>query len=798
MGTASRSSSFATLVPPRASLGFKRGPAAPLREKRFLYALAAVFVLVLLGGGHRPFAMGLALLCTGLALLLRPPTRSLGRWLDLSSLGFLACGLLSFVPHWIGLTPRWRQLAVQTYAIDLPLTVTLQPAHTWEAWLLLAACCGWLYAVASWEVTAPVRRWLHFWSSVGVALLALLACAATFAWGDFIHSEGSPFQVFADPQQMALLLALGGVTTLAFAMNGVSRRRFLPLTGFISTVLCLAALILIQSGIGLVFYFSGSGIWILLKLRQSKVRALWKSGAVLALLLCFVYSVGSAWSWSALAAAGANGVRACQATLAANLRVILDAPITGVGLGNLTAVAPFYQEAAALPSAPQGAGSGYLWLAASMGLPALVCLCCGLWGYWRRCREVVHQEMGSLRLTSLVAVVLLIFYALVASRGHSIGLFYLAALFATLALPPRKVASRTLPRGYWRAMGGVFVCFAVLWLGGQQFGLATHSKLAASQSQQQWEASLAERDWDQAFESLDRRIAAQPLDWSLYQQRAQLHLSARGDFSKAAPDFERARYLAPQFAEAAYQEGVIWLQYDVKRAMDAWGQALATPNASNDGYFSRIFSMAGDKAFLLERLIELSRPHARHHALVLSQLQGALFTQELERTLAEDPNLAAYHASERSAILKHWIREGDLVAAARFLDSNAERLVDSWYHRALLNRQQARLEDALNQLRAGLPVPVLQTASLENRTLAHLEREYAADRLNTSKATRLLSSYLRKQRYKDVAFLAEQLIEARVATPAIHYWYAESLYHLGDYMESWLGFERYRALSRQK
>ena len=133
------SSSFAptSVAPSRAPVGVRRSsPAVPAECAGFIWALLGVCVLILLGGGHHACALGFALVLPGLALLIRPPVRSLGKWMDFGVVGVLGTLLFAFVPLFYWKFPEWRVAAVEDFGIELPWTLSVQPWVSFEAWLL--------------------------------------------------------------------------------------------------------------------------------------------------------------------------------------------------------------------------------------------------------------------------------------------------------------------------------------------------------------------------------------------------------------------------------------------------------------------------------------------------------------------------------------------------------------------------------------------------------------------------------------------------------------------------------------
>ena len=272
--------SFAPL--PAASRSTIRLP-VPKREspvfKVFLAAFCGVVLLVLLGGSHHAAALGTALLLPGLALVLKPPKVGIGRVGDLGFIGLLACLLLAFIPQFYWPTAAWRIDAVDSLGIELPAVLSVQPWISLEAWVLALAGFAWFYAALQWPVNLTGRRWLYFWLSV-----ILCGLASVVVWGNLVGArypgaeDATAFSFFPNRNQTANLLALGGVATFAYAMEGMRSRSLLPLIGLPASLLCLTGLVLGVSRAGVILYFIGIGLWFVCSLRTRSMPRFFKLG----------------------------------------------------------------------------------------------------------------------------------------------------------------------------------------------------------------------------------------------------------------------------------------------------------------------------------------------------------------------------------------------------------------------------------------------------------------------------------------------------------------------------------------
>ena len=251
----SSSSSFKVPVASRSAIVTQSSDSSLVVGWPYLFALIGVAVLVLLGGGRSVSAAGLALLMPGLALLLRPPQRRLSKPIDFGILLILGSFVLSFLPVFYWKVPTWRTEAIETYGIDMPTVLSLQPLVSVEAFVIGLAAISWFYVLPSWPMNRCGRRW--FGSVVSILTLFLAGasvCGNLLGWRYPGAEDAAAFSFFPDYKQMVNLLVIGGVASFGFAMEGVRRRRPLDLLGFVASALSLFALVQGMSRVGVLLY----------------------------------------------------------------------------------------------------------------------------------------------------------------------------------------------------------------------------------------------------------------------------------------------------------------------------------------------------------------------------------------------------------------------------------------------------------------------------------------------------------------------------------------------------------------
>ena len=461
------SSSFAAVAvaPSKITISAAEPKDAEAVCKSFIWGLLGVCVLILLGGGHHVYALGFALMLPGVALLLRPPQRSLGKWLDVGVFGVLGSLLFAFVPMFYWKVPEWRTTAIDVFGIELPWSLSVQPWISFEAFLLAAAGFCWLYAASSWRVNYSGRKWIYFWLSCLIAAFAGIVVAGNLLGWRYPGAESATaFSFFPNRNQTSDFIAIGGVLTFGYAMEGVRRRKLMQLVGFAASVLCLVALVYGVSRAGVLLYFGGIFLCFVFSLRRSVLSLFLKVGIPLVLLIFSFFitshepAVERATRYMSSPLDWGQGYRMLIFRDAVDM--IEDAPLTGHGVGNFEDVFPQYRDLSRNYQRAVHPESDLFWLGAEGGLIAVCFLGVLIVSYFRKCRTSGSGRSGAFRMIALTGVILFLVHGLFDVSGHRPGTAYFAILFVALALPRATTAVRsTFKPVVWRSVGGALLLF---------------------------------------------------------------------------------------------------------------------------------------------------------------------------------------------------------------------------------------------------------------------------------------------------------------------------------------------------
>lgn len=740
--------------------------------------------------------LGAALVFSGAFLVFKPPVSGLAKPLAYGMLGLLLCGLVGLLPQAILPTAEWRAQAVSDYGIQLPYSLSVQPGVSLESLVSMFAAMVWFAALSSYPINHEGWKRLLFWLSVSFSLLALvLIIAGRLGHGYLGLAPRSAFGTYPSEAQTTGLMLMGAVASTAFALHGLRARSSLNLAGFVSAALCLYVLIVGGAETALRLYVISVIIWLLLQVRRVSCRP-----RLLALSALFLLLVVTQLAWNQPLAWCADLV-SDPLSLASDGRaqvygdtggLLRETGLFGVGLASFAAAMPQYRVDSVSPDAIVHPGSDLLWWAVETGLLGMLALVILLVSYVRTCRPLTEGRTAPYRMIAFFALSAFGLHMLLDVPGRSVGTVYLALLFASLALPrhiERPVGMGSKPM---RLIGTVLVCIGLLWALGPAVGVNLHSLSKQAYVDQRFDTGLLVDDPTRAAQLIEGSLKRFPMDWRLYQQRAQLALDSGAGKDAAAADFRRARFVEPVQAEVSLAEGFAWIAHDIDRAVSAWQDSFSRESANRAIDFQRIIEAAKDEPRMSDRMSEMSRGNSAFRQQYLLSLEADVFYGELASDLRKDPLLSDYTDAKRLQLLVRWVPLEDAKRVEAYLKTHADRIQQGWRLWAVYHYTQARFQTAVELIRDSVDRPVLTDAQMiEPAELAKAQRSYDVLPTSLSKGLGLLQSYIAAGLYAEALGVLATMEEQEEVPDSLEYWRGEVHYLMEEYIESWYAFESY-------
>lgn len=389
--------------------------------------LAVLLVLLVLSlGGAPTWVHGPLVVLAGLAFVLA----CVGAWRQGRSLhlpllalplgGAALLCLLQLVPLPPGLlatlspeAAALRDFALVPLGLEGARPLSLDPPATWrELARHLAYLLAFVAAVQVCRSERARRRLLGTLAFTGAAvaalglLHALLGLDRLFGVIAFVHARPPLLTPFGNPNHLAAFLGLAATVSLGLALSSGSRPRAAPFV--VAAVLCGAGVLLSLSRGGIAFFVFGQLAFALLLLGRgtgTERARTWRRGGTVLLCLLAVLAVGGYAASERLMAEleTADSVEELRHSKLAFWPALASVPRAhplGMGRGAFEAAFPRYQERPVINTLthPENA---VLQLATEFGVPGLVLLAVGLWGFVRLLRR---ERLEAVELAVLAGV----------------------------------------------------------------------------------------------------------------------------------------------------------------------------------------------------------------------------------------------------------------------------------------------------------------------------------------------------------------------------------------------------------
>jgi len=432
-----------------------------------LLLLAGAAASILIAGTQDVWSIVVFLSFAGLALLfVRPTVRPAAMPLVLVAL-FCSLCLLAFLPQDYFPVPEWRAALMNLGTVPLAESVNPQPWQGWFWWSLLAGTCLAFSALLAAPLeTKPLAIVLHA-AAAFVAIYAVLAIVDyQTAWQYPFHG-GAVFGFLPNRNHAATLLVVGSVVSFGLMQWRLARgdKRGAAVAALCGAPSLAALLFFSTSRAGVVFLVVGLAVWAVGAARSTVMRRrILTTLAVLVVFLGFLFALGGstvrdrlAELWQDAAAVQLEGtaqdVDFRQPIFRDTLRMIADAPISGIGLGQFADVFPQYRRDSARAASVLHPESDWLMVAAETGVPSAFVLFALLLWYTGACWRARSASGGMLRWTAASAIIAAALHGMIDVPWHRMPVGWFLLVIAASSVPSSEHVAR---------FRGLVRCFFVL------------------------------------------------------------------------------------------------------------------------------------------------------------------------------------------------------------------------------------------------------------------------------------------------------------------------------------------------
>jgi O-antigen ligase/tetratricopeptide (TPR) repeat protein len=697
----------------------------------FYVVLALTALAPILGGSTKLWAAASLAAATGLLFLIAPPTRSLGRVPNIAFAALIALALVAFLPaRWFPF-PDWRSV-LEKLGARLPATVTAQPWLTFQSTLHFLLGLAWSYYLlaADWSLAARKKGW-SFIALLIVGLSAAITVANFLQVRIPFWPHTQEFGFFPNRNHTSNVLGIGGILVYALALDGFARRQRHWWIWIAALSLICWALILDYSRAGIILVVAGMLTWHLFWLITSdnKRRPLIASAGIL-LLLVVVFAWNGGKTMMRFINEESNPLSASNMRFAI-YRDAVDlsarAPLTGIGLPNFRYVFSTAQTHSIGEDVAAHPESDWLWAAVELGwlAPLLIAV---LFVWWlSRCFPFEPVTFRLLRFAAMVCGCGFALHAFFDVPGHHIGAILPTLLLAGTALHPNQ------PFKLSRLISILFRLTGIVLLFGAVFSflsIAGSPNFPTDVTVDRWQKQIAlaldENDYESASNMASRALGIAPLEWNLYYQRAVAEVGLHSRMP-ATRDFAIARYLLPQWPDLWWKEGQTWaLAGEIDEAFQSWARMLRHFPQQAPGLYRDIYGSIKDEPELVDRWRLLGRDNKECLLVFFQKASPVEFRVELDRLLADDPELKALDTTEKLTLFEAWYRYGDKLELAEALREKSNWRAIAWKQLARVYADYGDYQNACATARQFASIPPvpdppagLTTADLELRARLH-------------------------------------------------------------------------------
>jgi len=669
-----------------------------LRSSKWsLWLLVSVpIVAVAICGSGAPWAVGMVCVLMGLCMVLAPPQRKVPAGIVIPALLVLLLSLTALLPASFASAQGWRTELRDSFGIDLGTLVSPQPLVTFEKWLLLCVGVFWMLYCLGRGFGERERQFIVQKLMLSFAVVAVAALYLRYQNKElpsFWQGEGGAwyFGPFPNRNNFSGLCAISTVLGFASIYGSIQRRNLNWLLYALTTVPLFAALLLNTSRLGVVIFFAGLGVWMMLTTtRRSALQRMAVSASVLLTLTAvfLIYGRGIIERFTNQSGIAQSIGQDGRITIFRETAAFIShSPLTGVGLGNFEPLFNFQKTKSDQLSRAFHPENDWLWLGAETGILVLLLALAAFFnilrhfGRWR-VRDSSGRRERPLRTAVAVSVLMLAVLGFAGGPLHTLGLASLAALLTGTAVKPRRVGE-TSPAKYallLYPLAGLFciVCGS-LWMVTAS-GKPVMPGNSTADLHQKSAARLTERgDFAGAIQQINSALAIQPLNLRHYDTRALLKLRAGYPVQSAFDDFGIVRHLEPFLSQICHREAQVWLQYHPPYAVPAYREAMRRDPSKAMDYFQDLLSHSPEHPALRQGVRLIAQQDSKLMLRVLASTNDSKkLPSDIARILSMDPDLKNFTSQEKVQFFRLWYARGDKQAIISKLEENSEWRLHGW------------------------------------------------------------------------------------------------------------------------
>ena len=753
------------------------------------FLVCGLLLLLMLGGGAPIWAQGLVLITGGLWAAINPPLRTPSRKMDWALVALTLWSFTAFLPNGFLGKPSWQEDLTKT-GLDIGWFSSAQSWLSAEFIAIFLAGIVWFYVIWNLKIDYDDRRRMLWVFVIGMALLGLgSSWGSIYGYRSPFQAEGLSFSYFPNKNHSGLVLAMGAVVAFALTVHLMRCRRRSGFIAFVCLLLTFSGVIFSMSRAALMLFFVGSiaSYLIAFNLRGS-LRLIRYVAPLIILTMSILLVLGkdslkrfSFWTDFGLTSELRVGIYRDV------FEMVTKLPPSALTIGNFSAVFPQYRDSSIVGQSIIHPESDWMWVMAELGVPGFSLLAVAVLVALSRYIPFGSDRTMAYRSLAFGPVFIFLIHSIVDVPAHRFGAVLLAFLFYRLSVAERTAEMRSVvPRFMYRIIGVIITVTGLAWLAGSVLDLPWNSRLADRKAREMLSMDFSSGAKEDIADALELGLSARPLDWWYYIMRGRYKLFYERDAQGAREDFLIARTLEPIHAEVPFQEGVTWLSFNHRLAVEAWKEALSRKTMDTTGLHNEMLREARKRPRFNRELANLTLLDSDFRVRYLTGQKGRDFNEAIFYEQSEDPTFSAYKPNQVHSILERWAQFGDGRGLRRHLLTFPEITDLSWYYNSLSLAKEDEYEKAVEETKAFLAVPrfpeFTQFAIVSDQ---ELRQTFILNTDDLVRGSILLKRQLDKSDLEGASETVGLLAQAENVPDYVLYWKGELERRQGQFRDAW-------------
>jgi tetratricopeptide (TPR) repeat protein len=293
--------------------------------------------------------------------------------------------------------------------------------------------------------------------------------------------------------------------------------------------------------------------------------------------------------------------------------------------------------------------------------------------------------------------------------------------------PQSRLRSSRMITPVFRVVGCLLVAVSIWWFASVFGANRPPTELTFQRLTDQADAASANDNYELMRQLASKAVTIAPLSWESYFQRGFAEAATYRPRAEAMRDFAIARYLLPNWQELYLKEGETWIEVgEADNAFDVWKEGvkrLGTPGAH---LYGQIFNLVKADPDLRDRWRLLGRENKECVVIFFSNATPVEFAVELDRLLADDPDLGSLDVAQKQTLFQAWYNNGDRLRLVETLREKPEWRAMAWKQLARAYADLGDYQNACATVREFASVPPVpqppssfNTADLELQARLH-------------------------------------------------------------------------------